>query len=176
MHHDHEHNHEHHHDHDHDHHHHHEHGCDCGCDHDHIEIARVEGMTVLQQNMLLGLFERRFLPVAAFELQKAGETAHATALAPVYLGTPQDTMEQVKALGGELEDLEDRGLIALDYDARIADYAYQEYTDSALYAYFVQTVAEGRGRPGALFDTAGLLLGSMALTQAGEEAVRAMIP
>ena len=134
-------------------------------------------MSIVQQNILLALYERHFLPVARFVLSKAGEDeVQASALAPVYMGTPQDTMEDVKALGAQLQQLEDGGLITLDYDLSLSGYGYAEYTGSDLYAYFQKTVSEAAGTPDFLFDTAGLELGSMALTEAGEKAVKDMIP
>lgn len=133
-------------------------------------------MTIRQQNMLLALYERRYLPVASFAVGKAGDDSrYAVMLEPVYLGTPEDTMEDVRALGEELNALEEAGLLTLDYDIPLRDYPYTEYHTATLYAYFRETVAEAAGRPGATGDTPLLLLGSMAITEAGEEAVRGMM-
>ncbi len=177
-----EHNHDHHHEHsdhcgcgEHNHHHHHEHGEDCGCGHDHVPVVTPEGLTSLQVDVLLALSQRQCLPVACFTLEKEGNHAHAVALAPVYLGTPDDTMEQVKQLGEELDGLEEMGLISLDYDMPIKDYPYEEYKASILYAFFVKTVKEAAAMPGHLFDTAGLELGSMALTDAGMDLVEEIL-
>lgn len=153
----------------------HVHGPDCGCGHDHVAILPVEGMTVLQQNLLLGLYERKYLPVAAFMLGKAGEDAHATALAPVYIGDVKDDMDRVRAVGDALQGLEDGGLLTLDYDMPLGGYGYAEYHQSALYAYFAQTVREGAQRPDAVFDTPLMELGSMALTPEGQAAVETML-
>lgn len=133
-------------------------------------------MTILQQNMLLALYERQYLPVACFSLAKEGDDdLYSVALAPVYLGSAGDTMEQVKALGAELTQLEEGGLISLDYDMPLSGYAYTEYELSDLYAYFKETVRESQKLPGALFDTPTLELGSMALTDAGRLAVEKMM-
>ncbi len=157
-------------------HHHHEHGENCGCGHDHTPVAVPEGLSPMQVDILLALRQRQCLPVACFTFANSGDdTRRATALAPVYLGTPDDSMEQVKQLGGELIILEDMDLITLDYDLPIRDYPYDEYKNSALYAYFVKTVEEGALRPGAAFDTPELELGSMALTEAGEDMVDALV-
>lgn len=130
----------------------------------------------MQQNVLLALYERHYLPVARFAMQKAQEdAAYAVALAPVYLSDPVDSMEDVKALGQSLQQLEDHGLLTLDYDLQLKGYAYAEYKASALYADFAQMVAEGSGRSGHLFDTPLLELGSMALTEQGNTLVEAMI-
>ena len=84
-------------------------------------------------------------------------------------------MEQVKTLGAQLQALEDGGLMTLDYDLPFGGYPYTEYKDSGLYAYFQETVREAAGQNDFLFDTAALELGSMALTEAGIEAVEAML-
>lgn len=159
----------------HDHGHDHVHGPDCGCGHEHVEILPVEGMTVLQQNLLLGLHERRYLPVAAFMLGKTGEDAHATALAPVYIGDANDDIDRVREIGTALQGLEDGGLLTLDYDLPLNGYAYAEYHQSALYTYFAETVREGAARPDAVFDTPLMELGSMALTPEGQAAVESML-
>lgn len=61
------------------------------------------------------------------------------------------------------------GLLTMDYDILLRGYGYEEYKDSALYAYFCKTVSEGAGKPGFLGDTPMLDLGSMALTEAGKQ-------
>ena len=43
------------------------------------------------------------------------------------------------------------------------------YTESDLFAYFVRTIDEARGREGFLCDTAEIELGSMAVTPLGHE-------
>jgi hypothetical protein len=62
-------------------------------------------------------------------------------------------------------------LISLDYDIPLQDYDYTQYTKSALYSYFKETVNEGKKNPGFLFDTAEIELGSIALTEFGERVV-----
>lgn len=169
------------HEHTHEEHHHHGDACGCGCGHHHhhheeIEVKPIEGMTVVQQNMLLALYERRYLPVACFTLTKDGDDELSSiALAPVYLVSPTDTMEDVKALGAQLSELEAGGLLTLDYDLPLNGYEYSEYKASELYAYFARTVEEAKDRPDFLFDTANLELGSMALTELGEKTVGEML-
>lgn len=147
----------------------------CACGHEHHEAQPLEGLSYLQQNLLLALYERRYLPVACFSLTKQN-SAHdyAVALAPVYLSSAEDSMETVKALALELEQLEQGGLITLDYDIRLSGYAYAEYESSELYAYFKRTVEESKEIENARYDTANLELGSMALTEEGVFAVMKM--
>jgi len=150
----------------------HEHDENCGCGHDHAPIATPEGLSALQVDFLMELRHRQCLPVACFTLAKADDAArHGVALAPVYLSAPGDSMEQVKMLGIELSLLENMDLISLDYDIPLQNYPYDEYKTSALYTFFVKTVAEAATRPDCTFDTPALELGSMVLTQAGEEMV-----
>lgn len=152
--------------------HHHEHDEHCGCGHTHTPIPTPEGLTPMQVDILLELRQRYCLPVACFSLAKTDDDArHGIALAPVYLSSPDDSMEQVKQLGNELSLLEDMELLTLDYDIPLQQYAYEEYKTSALYAYFVKTVQEAAAQPNATFDTPKLELGSIALTDAGEAMV-----
>ncbi len=154
----------------------HQHDEHCGCGHDHAPIPTPDGLSPLQVDILMALRQRGCLPVASFALAKAGEEARrGVALAPVYLASPEDSMEQVKELGRELSLLEDMDLLTLDYDMLLRNYPYQEYKSSALYTYFVKTVEEAAQLPDPTFDTPVLELGSMALTQAGEDMVDGLL-
>ena len=156
--------------------HHHEHGENCGCGHAHIAIATPEGLTPLQVDFLMALRQRQCLPVACFSYAKTDDEAKSgIALAPVYMTSPDDTMEQVKRLGKELSTLEDMDLIQLDYDIPLQNYPYEEYRTSTLYAYFVQTVETAAKQPNPTFDTPRLDLGSMVLTDRGDEMVDALL-
>jgi hypothetical protein len=151
---------------------HHEHNEHCGCGHTHAPIPAPEGLSPMKVDILFALRQRKCLPVACFTLLKTDDDArHSIALAPVYLSATDDSMEQVKQLGQELSQLEEMDLLTIDYDIPLQNYAYEEYRNSELYAYFVQTVAEAAKRPEATYDTPGLDLGSMALTDAGEDMV-----
>ncbi len=150
----------------------HQHDEHCGCGHAHAPVEVPEEISPVQADILLALRQRQCLPVACFAFAKEDDEArYAVALAPVYLSAPEDAMTQVKQLGGELSMLEEMGLITLDYDIPLRGYPYEEYKTSALYAYFVKTVQEAAQRPDPAFDTPKLELGSMALTDAGEEMV-----
>ena len=78
-------------------------------------------------------------------------------------------METVKEIGTVLSELEEKGLISLDYDIPLQDYDYTLHTKSALFSFFKETVNEGKNRPSFLFDTAEIELGSIALTEFGEK-------
>jgi hypothetical protein len=150
--------------------------CGCGCGHNHehthrtdIPTAPIE-MTDNQRDFLHQLSHSHYLPVARFTIEDSREDDFiATALAPVFIRSAADDMETVKEAGAFLQQLEDLGLITLDYDMPLDGYGYEEYKDSSLYEYFRTTVVEGASRPGFLGDTPVLELGSMALTEAGKE-------
>lgn len=155
---------------------HHEHNEHCGCGHTHAPVPTPDGFSPIQVDILLALRQRQCLPIACFNLLKTDDDArHSVALAPVFLSATNDSMEQVKQLGQELSQLEEMDLLTLDYDIPLQNYPYEEYRDSELYAYFVQTVAEAAKRTEATYDKSGLDLGSMALTDAGEEMVDKII-
>lgn len=150
--------------------------CGCGCSHDHdhsqnpIVPATPDQVTENQKDFLHQLRHRHYLPVARFTLTDSHEPDFlSTALAPVFIRDAGNDMTTVKEAGAFLQKLEDMGLLTLDYDIPLSDYGYEEYKDSDLYAYFCKTVAEGAGKPGFFGDTPELDLGSMALTEAGEQ-------
>lgn len=148
--------------------------CGCGCGHDHspksIPSVTPDQVTENQKNFLHQLHHHHYLPVARFTLTDSREQDFlSTALAPVFIRNVNDNMATVKEAGAFLQALEDMGLLTLDYDIPLGGYGYEEYKDSALYAYFCQTVADATGKPGFLGNTPELDLGSMAITQAGEK-------
>lgn len=142
----------------------------CGCGHDHghdhaHDHKHHSGgpLTEAQEAFLHELSHHHFLPVARFLVESTVEGDFSSvALAPVYLRTPEETMEWVKQTGSMLLELEERGYLTLDYDYPLEGYSYTEYRQSQLYAYFCKTIEEGKGRPGFLGDTPVLELGSIA--------------
>lgn len=149
-------------------------GCSCGYDHTDKENTKVHAtpaeVTENQKSFLHQLHHNHYLPVARFTLTDSREPNFiSTALAPVFIRNVSDDMTMFKEAGAFLQKLEDMELITLDYDIPLSGYSYEEYKSSALYAYFCKTVAEGAEKPGFLGDTPELELGSMALTEAGEQ-------
>lgn len=156
-------------------HHHHDHGCACGHHHHHDPRPVTEQAMAVQVSgnelaILKTVEAVGCLPVARFVATKSDEEeVLIDCLSPVYLYDAADTMEDVKAIGAVLRGLEEKGLMSLDYDMPIVDFDYSMYTGSDLYAYFVDTIAEAKGRDGFLCDTAQIELGSMAVTELGEQ-------
>ena len=146
----------------------------CGCGHEHprqadVHAAPVE-VTKSQKDFLHQLSHSHYLPVARFTVRDDREEDFvSTALAPVFLRSADDDMKTVKEAGAFLQTLEDLGLITLDYDIPLNGYGYEEYRTSALYEYFCATVAEGAARPSFLGNTPVLELGSITLTEPGEQ-------
>ena len=150
-------------------------GCDCGCGHDHEHPHRVDAaapieVTEDQKDFLHQLSHHHYLPVARFAVMDSRkEDFISIALAPVFLTSAADDMKTVKETGAFLKSLEDQGLVTLDYDIPLNGYGYAEYKTSALYEYFCATVAEGASMPNFSGNTPVLELGSIALTDAGEQ-------
>ena len=177
-------------------HHHQEHTCCCShqeqqscCDHEHREGACCSGhdhqeqgcccshsqgehgsvtLSHAQVELLSTLAQVSYLPLTQL-LLKSTKSDHleAVALSPVYLEDSGESMEQVKQTGEMLLELEEYGLISLDFDLELKGYDYQLYLDSAVFALLQQTVEEGRGREDFLYDLAEVERGSMALTNLG---------
>ncbi|MDR1616585.1 MAG: hypothetical protein LBR98_06190 [Syntrophomonadaceae bacterium] len=130
------------------------------------------GALTMEEKQFLGLLAvTPFLPVCRF-VMKSTKSAHLemVALAPVYLNTQEDSLEDVKKTKTLLLSLAGYGLITLDYDILLKNGDYAAYEKSKVYAYFKQTVCEGkRDRPDFLFDTPALETGSLALTGRGQE-------
>lgn len=116
------------------------------------------------------LVQCNYLPISRFIMSSSKEEeARFVSLAPVYINAVDDSMETMKKTGRVLSELEKKRLISLDYDIPLEDYDYTLYTNSVLFAYFTETVKEGKKKPGFLGDTAEIELGSIALTELGEK-------
>ncbi len=155
----------------------HTHEENCGCGHTHAHLAPQEGsITEAQADVLLAIHQRGYLPIARFALcSSRNEDAYAVAMEPVYIADPKEDIDTVKANGELFAALEDLGLVTLDYDLHLDGYAYQEYEQSSLYAYFVETVKEASQKPGFVLDTPILELGSVAITDEGLKVLQAMV-
>lgn len=112
------------------------------------------------------------LPVCRFILKSSVEDElENIALAPVLIRKPGDDVKTAVGRGKIILALEKRGLVLLDYETPLPGYNYDAVKASAAFAEFLNTVNEGKSRPGFLFDTADLDAGSMALTDDGAEAI-----
>lgn len=150
--------------------------CGCGHDHHHNHPCRADAPTAPveatedQKEFLHQLGHHHYLPVARFTVKDSREESFDfVALAPVFLRSAADDMEMVKEVGAFLQGLEDLGLITLDYDIPLSGYGYEEYRESPLYEHFLATVAQGASMPNFMGNTPVLELGSIALTEAGEQ-------
>lgn len=116
-----------------------------------------------------------FLPVGRF-LLKSSRSHHleSVALAPVYLVNPHDSMEVIQTNAKALKELEQYGVISLDYDTPLKNYDYGIFLESVAYRYLQETVEAGRDNPDFIFDIAALELGSIAVTAFGQDALDAL--
>ena len=164
-----------------------QHSSHCSCGHDHSNDHQHkeaachsydENPTINadEKALLLELQKNTYLPISQFIMSSSiEEEAAFIALEPVYIENLNDTMETVKAKGAVLCELEKKGLITLDYDIPIERYDYRFHTNSKLFAYFKQTIDEGRNNPNFLCDTAEIEPGSIALTELGLKIVKHLI-
>lgn len=121
---------------------------------------------------LLELSQVAYLPLAQFVMTNSENDAIGfIALPAVHLKTADDSLEVVKERSKTLRSLEQKRLISLDYELPLEGYDYKEYLNSAVYAYFEETVNQGKEQPDFICDTAEIDLGSMALTALGIRAV-----
>lgn len=139
--------------------------CRCNCGHHQTKMHISEEET----EFLKQLAQIPYLPLARFIL-KSSKSSHleSVALAPVYLNHKSDSLETVKSMAVVLKSLKEKGLISLDYEEPLENGNYIEYSNSALYAYFKKTVAQGKENEDFLFDIPFIEFGSIALTYAGQ--------
>ena len=95
------------------------------------------------------------------------------ALAPVHLEGRGDTMEQVRQTAQALQALEEKGIIAIDYDTPVEGSDYRIYHESEIYRYLVSTLEEAAANPDFVFNVAHMECGSLALTELGQALLEA---
>ncbi|MDR1159063.1 MAG: hypothetical protein LBK69_00330 [Syntrophomonadaceae bacterium] len=138
---------------------------ECCCNRNKIILTREE------KEFLSLLAATPFLPVCRFVVKSTqSEHLELIALAPVYLTSQKDSLEEVKEKKALLSGLSNYGLITLDYDILLENGDYTVYEKSEVYTYFRKTVYTGKiERPDFLFDTPVLETGSLALSGLGQE-------
>jgi len=136
----------------------------------------VPGLTEQGVDFLRLMAQTPFLPLGCFVL-KSSHSNHleSVAFAPVYLTEKQDDMDAVKEKAKVLEQLEEYGIITLDYDIPLENYDYEDFKKSAAFNYFKDTVEEGKQKPDFIFDIASIEFGSIALTPLGRAAMSILI-
>jgi len=145
--------------------------CGCGCEQKKENNCQTKDYTLSadEKDFLAALNKQHYLPLSRFVITSStNHDVYIIALAPVYISETSKDMQSVKAVGKILTGLEEKGLLSLDYHIPIEMYSYEEYQNSELYVYFVQTVNEAKNNVGFLGDTPNLELGSVALTKKGE--------
>ncbi len=164
------------HSHNHSHNHGHHHNCGChthdsheNCCGKHKQVS-AKDISETEIHFLKHLLEYKFLPVAKFVVKSNKEPDFEnTALSYIFIIDVKDSMEQVKNAGKKLRNLEGLGLITIDYDIPLNGYAYEEYHNSDIYAYFKKSVNDAKGNEGFLGDSAIIECGSIAPTEKCKE-------
>lgn len=111
-------------------------------------------------------------PISRFELRSTNDSALiSTALNYVSFKDKHATMDEVKARANLLIGLEEKGLIEVSFSMlTYVKSDYLVYYNSDLFALLNETVEEGRGQEGFLFDTTFLKVGIAKLTLKGKYA------
>jgi len=145
----------------------------CGgcCGKTSIPEISAESEALLQQ-----LAQTPFLPLGCFVLRSSrSEHLESVAFAPVYLTEKHEDMDAVRKSAKILEQLEECGIITLDYDLPLENYDYGVFKESAAFNTFKNTVEEGKRNPDFLFDKASIEFGSIALTVLGQTALNVLL-
>lgn len=115
------------------------------------------------------LAQSPFLPVAKFLMKSVQpEELGDLELAPVFLESGAETLEEIKFRGHTLLQLEHKSLISIDYDSPLEGSDRNLYHNSDAFAQLQKTVNEGKSSGEFLFDGPSVILGSICLTALGD--------
>ncbi len=138
----------------------------------------AQDLSLLEKELLLAVRDCNRFPIGRFELHSTKEDSLvSTALNHVVIESPDDSMEQVKAIGSALASLEEKGLVFLDYDLRVRVVSdYDAIANSDLFAQFCQLAEDAQLHPEFLFDRAELCKGLAKITLKGERVAKGLHP
>lgn len=133
-------------------------------------------LSALQKKMLFKMRWERF-PVARFELHNdREEDLVMTALDNVWIQEPEDSMETVKERAAALRELEEAGLIQMNFASpTVVSGDHTVYYKSELYALLCRTALEAAQLPDNLFNLPCLCKGYAEPTLQGRRAVRKLL-
>ncbi len=149
----------------------HDHGEGCGCggheDATPMYTYNQEPLSDGQKTFLQQMAQCCYLPVARYVVKSTKEDDFLmAAFGPVFIQGDHHTQVELEQVRSFLTELEQLGLLSLDYDIPLEGYDYAIYTESEVFKKLEKAVAEGQGLPGFFGDTATVETGSMALTEA----------
>lgn len=117
-----------------------------------------------EAEFLLRFAELPFLPAARFQMNRYGEAPRESdTLAPVFLCSPQDSLDAVRATAAVLNRLAALRLITVSFTEPLQHFNYAEYENSPAFAAF-------RAQAGG-FAVPEIEHGSMALTALGQDVI-----
>lgn len=130
-----------------------------------------------EKDMLAEINDSVRFPIARFELRcKSESSVISTALNHVYIKDLTDSMETVKQRAAVFTSLVQKGLINISYHLPvIVKSDYDIYLRSDLFKTFTEMVAEGKNKPGFLFDTPYIKKGFIALSDKGKKAAMELL-
>lgn len=145
------------------------HSCGCGGHEESTPFYTYnqEPLSDAQKTFLQQLAQCCYLPVARYVVKSTKESDFMmAAFGPAFIQGDHHSMAELHQVRTFLTDLEQLGLLALDYDIPLEGYDYAPYYESEVFTMLKETVAEGLGKEGFFGDTADIETGSMALTEA----------
>lgn len=129
----------------------------------HVEISPEEEI------FLQKLAQCPFLPMVQYIVTSSkSHDLNNVALSPVFLETGKETLDEIKALGNILLDLEEKDIISIDFDTPLPGTNEDLFSQSDSFALLKETVDAGTSNPDFLFDTPTIEFGSVCLTPLGD--------
>ncbi len=147
-------------------------GCGGGCgggtvaspDKNPLEVT----ITPQEEQFLEKLAQSPFLPVAMFLLRHLKDANQHMSLAPVYLETGTESLEEVKMCGQILLGLEDKNIVSLDYDSPLEGSDPSIFQTSQAFARLSETVTYVNQEEPDSFAPPEIVYGSVGLTAIGD--------
>lgn len=131
----------------------------------HCKGCTPSPLSAEERHLLDLLSQQAFLPIARFLLQNPENPELSFVMAaPVFLETPEDSAEAIRAAGTGLLSLQKRRYLTLDYDCPLKGFDYGTWEQSRHYQDFVFSSQSKDAVP--LLER-----GSAALTLQGQEAI-----
>lgn len=122
-----------------------------------------------EEQFLKKLAQSPFLPIVQY-VMTSSKSEHLTnmALSPVFLETGSESLDEIKALGDIILDLEERSIISLDFDTPLEGTDESIYYNSVSFQLLKDAIEDGKKQTEFLFDAPSIVFGSVCFTALGD--------
>lgn len=138
----------------------------CGGCGSNAKTLNMQELTKSETDFIAELLSHCYLPVTQFILEDKSQSDFSLEIySPVYIANSEQIISATTEIGKMLENLEQRGILSLDYDIPLSNYDYDDYYKSLAYTSFEASANTEIAQTDSSDIYPTIRKGSMTLTQ-----------